>query len=60
MSRWHIYLIVGLVALGMLCWTIKYGYDMSVEKARIAADAKKFKAEQGNKFKIGITREKGQ
>jgi hypothetical protein len=58
MSRWHIYLIVGLLGFGMACWTIKAGYDASVEKARIAADAKKYKAEQGTKLKIGITREK--
>jgi hypothetical protein len=58
MSRWHIYLIVGLLAFGMACLTIKAGYDASVEKARIAAEAQKFKSEQGHKFKFGLTKDR--
>lgn len=55
----HPYLIafVVLASVAMIGWTIQVSYVASVEKTRLEMEAKKFKAEEGNKFKFGLTRD---
>ena len=58
MMKTAAYIVAGLVGLGMICWTTVVSYQASVEQTRLAMEAKKYKAEQGNKIKLGLTREK--
>lgn len=60
MTKFHAMIagLVALVTLGSLTYVIRAGQIASVEKARLAAEAKIYKAEKGNQFKIGFTRER--